>query len=507
MTETWPTVAHPFDSAHPFHASSSRREAGKAQDRDPAPLPLGAIATVEGRVLDPASAVAISGVTARPTAYVGSRLLISKAVDVDEAVRVLRAVAESLGWSVELEEEDARTAALTLGVRRVRLGIASDRATVASDAWTLLQQARRQLGLEAVRGIALDHVVFARHPDESSKPSAGGAPVPVAYVGPAPIRTPDAELVTRRPVVALLDTGCGEHPWLDDVVVHGSTLDGRAIGQEPSPDPESFDDHSGDLTGGLSRELGDAIDPLSCRGTFIAGLVHQACPDADILSWRVVPPVGPLVESDWIAALAQIAELVRRFRDGESGGHAVDVLSLSMGYYHETPQPLLFDLTLSEILEDLARHGTLVVCSAGDDATSRPSFPSAFGAWNDGAGPILADPDVPPIVSVGALNPDGVTGAPFSNTGPWVRARVPGAALMSTIPVSEGGLQSTAREDIDPDDFRAGFGVWSSSAFAAPLMAGRLAQRIQSDLGSGDDATAAVTRAWSAVEDITTIRR
>ena len=46
----------------------------------------------------------------------------------------------------------------------------------------------------------------------------------------------------------------------------------------------------------------------------IAGLVHQACPDADILAWRVVPSQGPIVESELVVSLAQIAELARLYR-------------------------------------------------------------------------------------------------------------------------------------------------------------------------------------------------
>ena len=222
------------------------------------------------------------------------------------------------------------------------------------------------------------------------------------------------------------------------------------------------------------------IDSHSGHGTFIAGLVHQACPDADIVSWRIMPSEGPIVESDWIASLSQIAELVRRHRAGEPGGHPVDVLSLSIGYYHETPEDLLFDPTLYEILEDLSRNGTVVVCSAGNDATSRPAFPAAFAPWTDGAGPVAAADDLPPIVSVGALNPNGSTDALFSNAGPWVRSYVSGAAVVSTMPPFQGGLQPVARtvaferprEAIDPDDFRGGFAVWSGTSFSAPLLAG-----------------------------------
>ena len=131
-------------------------------------------------------------------------------------------------------------------------------------------------------------------------------------------------------MVATLDTGCGKHPWLAGVVKAGPGLDGQPIGYvDDRTDPEKWFDQVGPLDGG--------IDALAGHGTFIAGLIHQACPDADIVAWRIVGSDGPVVESDLVAALADIAEVARRHRDGEEGGHPIDVLSLSMGYYHETP--------------------------------------------------------------------------------------------------------------------------------------------------------------------------
>jgi subtilisin family serine protease len=227
----------------------------------------------------------------------------------------------------------------------------------------------------------------------------------------------------------------------------------------------------------------------------------------------VVPSAGPIVESDLVAALSQIAELARRYRLGLDGGRAIDVLSLSIGYYHETPRDALFDKTMYDILDDLSRHGTIVVCSAGNDATSRPSFPAAFGPWKHGGGPVEPDPDVLPVVSVGALNPNGVTDALFSNVGDWVRVYVPGAAVMSTMPRFEGGLQPMARttaygrvrEAIDPDDYRGGFGVWSGTSFAAPILAGRLAAALVGRLVGGDEPSVAVPRAWRVVEKVARI--
>ena len=167
----------------------------------------------------------------------------------------------------------------------------------------------------------------------------------MAYVGPQPLRRPSVK--GRRPVVATLDTGCGEHPWLDGVVRTDVKLGSQPIGYvDDETDPEKWFDQFGALDG--------AIDPLAGHGTFIAGLIHQACPDADIVAWRIVGADGLVVESNLVKALEDIAELARRHRDGEAGGHPIDVLSLSLGYYHETPDDELFDPTMYGILRDVS---------------------------------------------------------------------------------------------------------------------------------------------------------
>ena len=115
-----------------------------------------------------------------------------------------------------------------------------------------------------------------------------------------------------------------------------------------------------------------------------------------------------MVESDLIKALGDIAEVARRHRDGEPGGHPIDVLNLSMGYYHETPEDLLFDPTMYKILRLLGECGVSVVCSAGNDATARPMFPAAFAPWEDKKGEPRPS-DVVPVLSVGASTPTAPT--------------------------------------------------------------------------------------------------
>jgi serine protease len=510
------------------------------EDRDPGAPNEELLDRYGARFLDPDDAVIVDGVPEpRPTAYVSRRLLVSTRVDRKAVLKRLESAAKELGWAIDAADEETCSTVKrrrkgeehTLGVARVALRPGKGTASAPPDGWALLQRARAKHGVEAMEGVGLDHLLFATaevgpaphhdsnpyfedspHHDSNpvgaiasyGRPGSGGRQ-PVAVVVPRPHRA--RRLATRRPVVAILDTGCSVHPWLADVVREDVTLDDVPIGYiDPDTDPESH----GDLTGPLDG----AIDALAGHGTFIAGLVHQACPDADILSWRVVQSDGVIVESDLVDALTKIAELVRRYAAGDEGGQPIDVLSLSMGYYHETPEDVLFDPVMFDLLEMMGESGTTVVASAGNDATSRPMYPAAFAPWSDGGG-VPTRSDCLPVLSVGALNPDDST-ALFSNAGPWVRTYRPGGAVVSTIPPFQGGYEPIARttafgqqrESIDPDDFTGGFAVWSGTSFAAPLLAGRIATQLLPSLPGEDheDTPAeAVARGWKAVEAVTGI--
>lgn len=525
------------------------------------------------RFLDPGTASRFEGQHLQPTAYAGAGLLVRPGDDGEidpEVLEALLAATEAEDWALEIDPVDRRLVELAgrAGVLRggsnplvVRASlvrpVGDHRPRPAPDAWPVLQRYRTTVGAERYGAVQLQHLLttaaagtdgrgmapapyvahaptsnpyvahapqpapyvahpYVAHPTGSSasgataeyaQPGWGGR-APVCWVGPAPTRRDAAGLGgRRRPVVAVLDTGTGRHPWLDRVVDRAPTCGPFRIGLvDPATDIERLGVVTGTLTGSLDIEAG--------HGTFIAGLVHQRCPDATILSVRVVQPDGVIDEYDVLSALNMLwVRQALALAEGDAD-ELVDVVSLSLGYYHEDPRDAQFDPLLLAPLRALAQLGVLVVTSAGNDATGREIFPASFAPHPDGH--VRATPVTEvPLVAVGALNPDG-TAALFSNDGPWVRAWRPGAALVSTVPTTfDGGRQpssevSTAdgvRSTIDPDDFTSGFATWSGTSFAAPILAGDLAGRLLDDRlarDAGDDAVdldveSRVEAGWRAV--------
>jgi len=397
----------------------------------------------------------------------------------------------------------------------VSAGAARDgRPVLAPDAWRLLVAARD----DGIRGLALNHLLgthpftgnpftgnpFTGNPFTGNpftgNPFTGnpaglasyafpgfGGRQPVSWTGPAPARTP-LPTGARRPVVAVLDTGCGAHAWFgnvpepdtdpDSVLIDERSFTGAPLGiDDPATDPETHPSQGDPLDGHL--------DPVAGHGTFIAGLVLQACPEARILPIRVSDGSGTIMENDLLAALGRVVDLL------ETGALRLDVMTLSFGFFHESPGAEETQSELYALLQRVRRTGCVVVCSAGNEATDRPSSPAALFAWGPESGIDPADEaDLAPQVSVGALNPSARSVALFSNIGPWVRTYVVGVSVLSTLPVSfDGGTQAGMRDDaedrrretLDLDDFAGGFAVWSGTSFAAPIVAGRIAH----ELGTG----------------------
>ncbi|WP_151524516.1 S8 family serine peptidase [Serinicoccus kebangsaanensis] len=315
-------------------------------------------------------------------------------------------------------------------------------------------------------------------------------PVQLALPDPTrPVRKPG-----RTPVVVVPDTGLGSHPWFDGSGLAGERrhLLGWPVlpGGEPLPRPEDK---------GVHDELTGFLDALSGHGTFIAGIVRQAAPGAHIVALPVLDSAGLAAEQDVMRTLAVLLVLhVIRQEQGRDGfddaGGVVDVLNLSLGFYHQ--EGVLKHHPVRHLVELFGRTGVSVVAAAGNQATSTPMYPAG---WALPAGSAADPKGGVPLVCVGALNPDRCTVAFFSNAGPWVTTHRPGVNVVSTMPVTfDGSVQAAAkvttqdgahRATPDPDDFRGGFGVWSGTSFAAPWWAGQLAADLARQQADGEAAT------------------
>ncbi|MFC8798801.1 S8 family serine peptidase [Promicromonospora sp. NPDC057138] len=414
----------------------------------------------------------------------------------------------------EFDQAPSREGADVLGARpdiEVRLDDVRDD----WDAVGLLASVADDAGDNRKR-MSLDHVVTGhRNHGGYGDPDKR---IPAVYPGSAPVRAANglSPLVTvggvDRPVIAILDTGIGQHPWFDEpgtVVLRDAQLDGQAIGTYPEEDVDA--EREGRRDGAASP-----LDPYAGHGTFIAGVVHQTCPDAALLPVRVYGGDGTASEWDFARSLERLLEFHLRGLAGVSGYFPVDVVVIASGYYLEHPED---DDDYEGIyrgrLRDLRRAGVLVVVSAGNDGSTRKSFPAGWAPpvrrTSLGVVPSNAhdlNPDYTPLLGVAASNPDG-TLADFSNDGPWIAAVRPGVQVLSTMPTtfdgaaegerSADGLRQTA----DPDDFTHGYGTWSGTSFSAPRLAGELAVEIFTSRAAGrvpaTDALGRVSDAWHAV--------
>ena len=246
----------------------------------------------------------------------------------------------------------------------------------------------------------------------SARPAAGPSVTLTASAAPAhPVR------------VAVLDTGMAG----DEFRPSGLDAIAAAVDRQHWEKP----DHDGD----------DHLDPAAGHGTFIAGLIDLLAPGCEFTVERVLSSYG---EGDEVAIARRIHALAGN----------VDILNLSFGGYAMEHMHVL-----AVAVRRAQAAGTVVVASAGNDATCRPTFPAAL----------------PGVVGVGAIGPNGP--APFSNYGPWVRACAPGVDLVSWFFKDFDGPDRNPAGGVDPDHFVT-WARWSGTSFAAPVVVAALARQM-----------------------------
>jgi hypothetical protein len=120
-----------------------------------------------------------------------------------------------------------------------------------------------------------------------------------------------------------------------------------------------------------AEELSDRVNRAVGHGTFIAGLIHQHAPDADVLSLRVMRSDNVGYESDVLLALWLLVDRVERAQsDSAHAEEMIDVVSISLGYYHETWRAEKLT-RLSAVIKKLTSLGVVVVAAAGNDSSRR----------------------------------------------------------------------------------------------------------------------------------------
>jgi hypothetical protein len=478
-------------------------------------------------MLNPKEAVQLPDHPARfPTAYVADELLIppDRYDDVAAYNEVLR---RDVGLTI-IAPSGRNVAGVLVPSDPTR--------PVVVDAWVALQALRAatvgrrsRLTSDQVAPLSLNHLLIGSsmggvggsggvlhgvpgavngnpYPGQEDPDELGYWRRPVQVQMPAVSRTPDGQMVKRRPVIAVLDTGIGQNDWLG---VKGA---GAPIGGFITADvvlqaevdnfypaaPRGFIDDpytSEPLTGCLATHAG--------HGLFIFGLIHQYAPDANVLSVRVMHNDG-IARSGVISHVLE--QLYLRVQDAQDNGRPhllIDVVSLSLGNYLENDLPTAASNRLTAAIDNLRSRGVVVIASAGNYASSRPFFPAALAGRPADA--------YPPVVSVGAENPNG-SRTLFSNEGPWVSRWRPGAALISTFPRTTNASKNpmwrvattdgAVRESMEGDDYSTGFAMWSGSSFAAPILAAEVANAVLANPVTGHTKADTLIRAKDVVASL-----
>jgi hypothetical protein len=279
-------------------------------------------------------------------------------------------------------------------------------------------------------------------PNGPSRSSARPADPPAWYAGRASASATSSTYAAEAPTpqVIVLDTGLATTDLPEFLQRAPVTAAAAKAGQQRAPDV-------------ADSNRDGWLDPAAGHGTFIAGIIERIAPGCVVEVRQVLGPQGEGTESEVVAAIDDIALAEK----------TPDFLSLSFGGYVWERAPMLSAAVLRA-----QQRGIVVVASAGNDGTCRPSFPAA----------------IPGVVSVGAIGPDGP--AWFSNYGDWVRACAPGVDVVSAFFASFDGLEvPSAGRDIDT--FRS-WATWSGTSFSTPAVVGALVREMRATICSQAEA-------------------
>ena len=251
---------------------------------------------------------------------------------------------------------------------------------------------------------------------------------------PSPVKTPDdfpmelPEPTTGyRARVAVLDSGVVDDEWFGD-----------RIEKRGSQDDDKLEvDKDGTAHHGFGH------------GTFTASQLARYGPDSKVVVRRVAVQDGVTDDLTLARALLDLGDL--------QGDDKVDVVSLSMGGYTPSDSGLVASgEALRQLLE--MNRDLVVVVAAGNHGSFRPHAPAVYKR----------------VVAVGALDRHGDR-AYFTNFGHWVDACTEGVDVEGVFPKVTSVRWPHSSE---PRDYSSGFARWTGTSFAAPKVAGVIAQRM-----------------------------
>ena len=264
---------------------------------------------------------------------------------------------------------------------------------------------------------------------------------PAPLPGPNDAAPPPAPRAEARPAsvakVAVIDTG----------ITGQQRTDGLLAGIERTP--QNIDR----LTSFAVGEGDSFLDFDAGHGTFVAGIIDQVAPHAEISVYRAIDSDG--IGSEVAVACAMI--------EAVKAGNQIINLSLGCQAHDDFP-PVALQAALTVIGElDAGKPDadkTIIVAAAGNCGDTRPFWPAAF----------------PGVISVAGLNPN-MTPSQWSGHGFWVTCSTVGQGLCSTFVSGQESPLIDPAETIFPAPNP--FAVWSGTSFAAPQVTGAIARLYQ----------------------------
>ena len=268
------------------------------------------------------------------------------------------------------------------------------------------------------------------------------------------------DITTSDPsvIVAVVDTGVLlSHPDLDGQLVAGFDFiaDANRARDGDGRDPDPTD--AGDLAFGGSS---------SFHGTHVAGIIAAEsntdpnAPSAGVagVAWgaRIMPLRALGVDG---GTSFDVIEAIRWAAGLDNASSTVptepaDIINLSLGGGAAS-------VSEQDAINEVRAAGVIVIASAGNDASTVPSYPAAY----DG------------VVSVSATTIQNSAVAPYSNSGATIDVAAPGGSSITDVN-GDGigdGVFSTVGDDSDPFNLQFGYTALQGTSMAAPHVAGVVA--------------------------------